>query len=225
MVVDIVPQFVPAFFQSMYVPVLYGGLIVAFIGLMGIAIEKRDIQILILTDLAGLAMLIIVAAVGTDLAEALVLPGLVVELAETLAISEILIAREMRKAEDARFFAPMPLNMDMEIMTTAPNFISLVLIGYGIFLSGFTGGAVAGGGIVLFALSRKIRGLPVVVIDGVGAISGISWCLWIIGFLLFFMMPQYWLLSLFLAAFGLLLKVASKMGLIGILMREEYGRR
>ena len=225
MVVDIVPQFVPAFFQSMYVPVLYGGLIVAFIGLMGIAIEKRDIQILILTDLAGLAMLIIVAAVGTDLAEALVLPGLVVELAETLAISEILIAREMRKGEDARSFAPMPLNMDMEIMTTAPNFISLVLIGYGIFLSGFTGGAVAGGGIVLFALSRKIRGLPVVVIDGVGAISGISWCLWIIGFLLFFMMPQYWLLSLFLAAFGLLLKVASKMGLIGILMREEYGRR
>ena len=225
MVVDIVPQFVPACFQSMYVPVLYGGLIVAFIGLMGIAIEKRDIQILILTDLAGLAMLIIVAAVGTDLAEALVLPGLVVELAETLAISEILIAREMRKAEDARSFAPMPLNMDMEIMTTAPNFISLVLIGHGIFLSGFTGGAVAGGGIVLFALSRKIRGLPVVVIDGVGAISGISWCLWIIGFLLFFMIPQYWLLSLFLAAFGLLLKVASKMGLIGILMREEYGRR
>ena len=225
MVVDIVPQFVPAFFQSMYVPVLYGGLIVAFIGLMGIAIEKRDIQILILTDLAGLAMLIIVAAVGTDLAEALVLPGLVVELAETLAISEILIAREMRKAEGARSFAPMPLSMDMEIMTTAPNFISLVLIGYGIFLSGFTGGAVAGGGIVLFALSRKVRGLPVVVIDGVGAISGISWCLWIIGFLLFFMMPQYWLLSLFLAAFGLLLKVASKMGLIGILMREEYGRR
>ena len=50
MVVDIVPQFVPAFFQSMYVPVLYGGLIVAFIGLMGIAIEKRDIQILILTQ-------------------------------------------------------------------------------------------------------------------------------------------------------------------------------
>lgn len=131
----------------------------------------------------------------------------------------------MRKAEGARSFAPMPLSMDMEIMTTAPNFISLVLIGYGIFLSGFTGGAVAGGGIVLFALSRKIRGLPVVVIDGVGAISGISWCLWIIGFLLFFMMPQYWLLSLFLAAFGLLLKVASKMGLIGILMREEYGRR
>ena len=225
MVVDIVPQFVPAFFQSMYVPVLYGGLIVAFIGLMGIAIEKRDIQILILTDLAGLAMLIIVAAVGTDLAEALVLPGLVVELAETLAISEILIAREMRKAEGAMSFALMPLSMDMEIMPTAPNFISLVLIGYGIFLSGFTGGAVAGGGIVLFALSRKIRGLPVVVIDGVGAISGISWCLWIIGFLLFFMMPQYWLLSLFLAAFGLLVKVASKMGLIGILMREEYGRR
>ncbi|MBO7731252.1 MAG: DUF2105 family protein, partial [Methanobrevibacter sp.] len=41
----------------------------------------------------------------------------------------------------------------------------------------------------------------------------------------FFLMPQYWLLSLFLAALGLLLKVASKIGLIGILMREEYGRK
>lgn len=30
-------------------------------------------------------------------------------------------------------------------MTTAPNFIALALIAYGIFLTGFTGGAVAGG--------------------------------------------------------------------------------
>ncbi len=225
MIAEFVPQYVPVFFRSMYSTTLYGGLIVAFIGLMGIAIQKRDIQILILTDLAGLAMLILVAAVGTDLAEALVLPGLVVELAETLAISEILIAREMRKKEDEDVsFAPMPLKMDMEILTTAPNFIALILIGYGIFLTGFTGGAVAGGGIVLYVLSRKVRGLPVIVLDGVGAISGISWCLWIIGFVLFFIFPQYWLLSLFLAALGLLLKVASKMGLIGILMREEYGR-
>ena len=35
-----------------------------------------------------------VAAVGTDLAEALVLPGLVVDLAEILAISEILMNRK-----------------------------------------------------------------------------------------------------------------------------------
>ena len=211
MVASIIPQFVPAFYSSMYTTALYGGLIVAFIGLMGIAMEKRDIQVLILTDIVGLAMLIVVAAVGTDLSEALILPGLVVELAE--------------KKDVDTSFAPMPLNIDMEIMTTAPNFIALLLIGYGVFLSGFTGGAVAGGGIVIYVLSRKVRGLPVVVLDGVGAISGISWCLWIIGFLFFFILPQYWLLSLFLAALGLLLKVASKIGLIGILMREEYGRK
>ena len=159
------------------------------------------------------------------MSEALILPGLVVELAEIMAISEILISREMRKADKDTSFAPMPLDINMEIMTTAPNFIALLLIGYGVFLSGFTGGAVAGGGIVIYVLSRKARGLPIVVLDGVGAISGISWCLWIIGFLLFFLLPQYWLLSLFLAALGLLLKVASKIGLIGILMREEYGRK
>ena len=218
MVASIVPQFVPAFYQSMYSTALYGGLIVAFIGLIGIAMEKRDIQVLILTDIVGLAMLIVVAAVGTDLSEALILPGLVVELAEIMAISEILISREMRKADKDTSFEPMPLDINMEIMTTAPNFIALLLIGYGVFLSGF-------GGIVIYVLSRKARGLPIVVLDGVGAISGISWCLWIIGFLLFFLLPQYWILSLFLAALGLLLKVASKIGLIGILMREEYGRK
>ena len=224
MVASIVPQFVPAFYSSMYATALYGGLIVAFIGLIGIAMEKRDIQVLILTDIVGLAMLIVVAAVGTDLSEALILPGLVVELAEIMAISD-LISREMRKADKDTSFAPLPLDIDMEIMTTAPNFIALLLIGYGVFLSGFTGGAVAGGGIVIYVLSRKVRGLPIVVLDGVGAISGMSWCLWIIGFLLFFLLPQYWFLSLFLAALGLLLKVASKIGLIGIMMREEYGRK
>lgn len=221
---SIVPQFVPAFFSSMYGQVLYGGLIVAFIGLIGVAMEKRDIQILILTDIVGLAMLVVVTAVGTDLSEALVLPGLVVELAEIMAISEILISREMRKKDVDTSFMPMPLNIDMEIMTTAPNFIALVLIAYGVFLSGFTGGAVAGGGILIYVLSRKVRGLPIVVLDGVGAISGISWCLWIIGFLIFFVLPKYWLLALLLAALGLLLKVASKIGLIGVLMREDFGR-
>ena len=51
MVASIIPQFVPAFYSSMYTTALYGGLIVAFIGLMGIAMEKRDIQVLILTDI------------------------------------------------------------------------------------------------------------------------------------------------------------------------------
>lgn len=224
----IVPPFVPEFFISSYGPSMYCGLIVALIACIAIAMEKRDIHILILTDIVGLAMLVVVAAVGTDLAEALILPGLVVELAEIMAISEILISREIHKKVNndiGSSFVPLPLDLDMEIMTTAPNFLALVMIGYGIFLTGFTGGAVAGGGILLYVISRKVRGLPVFVIEGVGGISGIAWCMWIVGFVLFFVAPNLWLLSLLLAACGLLLKVGSKMGLIGVLMREEFGRK
>ena len=226
------PAFVPNAFLSMYMPAIYAGLIVGFIGTMAIALKREELHILILTDLVGLAMIIVVSAVGTDLAEALILPGLVVELAETLAISEILITREMRIIENnprrnlspsASLF-PQPFALNMEILNTAPNFIALLLVGYGIFLTGFTGGAVAGGGIVLYALSKKARGLPVLMLDGIAGVSGIAWCLWIIGFLLFFVTPQYWLLSLFLAACGLLLKVASKVGLIGLLMREDIDK-
>ena len=225
----VMPLVVPNSFLSMYLPAVYAGLIVGFIGTIAIALKREEIHILILTDLVGLAMIFVVSAVGTDLAEALILPGLVVELAETLAISEILITREMRIIEQnprrnikkSSSLFPQPFALNMEVLNTAPNFIALVLIGYGIFLTGFTGGAVAGGGIVLYALSKKARGLPVLMVDGIAGVSGIAWCLWIIGFLLFFVAPQYWLLSLFLAACVLLLKVASKVGLIGLLMRED----
>ena len=228
----IIPEFVPTAFLNMYLPAIYAGLIVGFIGSMAIALKREEIHILILTDLIGLAMIFVVSAVGTDLAESLILPGLVVELAETLAISEILITREMRIIENnprrnlskSSSLFPQPFALNMEILNTAPNFIALILIAYGIFLTGFTGGAVAGGGIVLYALSKKARGLPVLVVDGLAGVSGIAWCLWIIGFLLFFVVPQYWLLSLFLAACGLLLKVASKVGLIGLLIREDIDK-
>ena len=227
----LLPEFVPTMFLNMYLPAIYAGLIVGFIATMAIALKREEIHILILTDLVGLAMIFVVSSVGTDLAESLILPGLVVELAETLAISEILITREMRMIENnprkmskSSSLFPQPFALNMEIMQTAPNFIALVLIGYGIFLTGFTGGAVAGGGIVLYALSKKARGLPVLVVDGLAGVSGIAWCIWIIGFLLFFVAPQYWLLSLFLAACGLLLKVASKIGLIGLLMREDIDK-
>jgi len=227
-----IPSYVPAEFLSMYLPAIYAGLIVGFIGSMAIAMRREEIHILILTDLIGLAMIFVVSAVGTDLAEALILPGLVVELAETLAISEILLSREMHKIDadprrnltKATSLFPQAFSLDMEIMTTAPNFIALVLIAYGIFLTGFTGGAVAGGGIVLYALSKKARGLPVLILDGIAGVSGIAWCLWIIGFVLFFVAPNMWVLSLFLAACGLLLKVASKVGLIGLLMREDIDK-
>ena len=94
----LVPDVVSPIVVALYAPAIIVGLIVALIGLFGISLEKNDLQVLILTDIVGVAMLIIVAAVGTDLAESLILPGLVVELAEILAISEILMSREMRKS-------------------------------------------------------------------------------------------------------------------------------
>ena len=223
-----VPPYVPLEIVKMYLPVVYTGLIIGFFFLFAIAMEKRQIHILILTDIVGFAMILVVASVGTDLAESFILPGLVVELAEILAISEILISREMRKIQSTNInknLAPLPMKYDMEILTTAPNFLTLVLLAYGVFLTGFTGGAIAGGGILLYVLSRKARGLPIVEIEGISGLSGIGWCMWLIALCLFFLLPQYWLLSLFLAAAGLLLKVATKMGIIGIFMREEYGKK
>ena len=230
----LVPNLVPAITSSLYHPAIYAAIIMAFIALMSIAIQKRDIHVLILTDIVGLAMLVVVAAVGTDLAEVLILPGLVVTLAEIMAISEILIAREMRKIENApstdRTIAkkidvlPLPLSVDMEILTTAPNFIAIIMVAYGVFLTGFTGGAVAGGGILFYILTKKARRLPIIVIKGFTGISGLAWCLWIIGFMMFFIAPQYWILALFMAAIGLVLKVALKLGLIGAMIKEEYRR-
>ncbi len=216
----IVPMNVPDFTLSLFVPALYVGLITGFIGLLGISFQKNDLSALILTDIVGVAMLIVVAAVGTDLAEALILPGLVVELAEIMAISEILITREMRKKGEG--FTPIKTpDINFEVFRTAPRFVAIVLIVYGIFLTGFTGGAVAGAGILFYILSKKARGLDESLWEGIAGVSGITWCLWLAGFLIFFISPPLWLLALFMSGCGILVKVASKMGLIGVLSREE----
>lgn len=219
----IVPEVVPQLVVSLYPVAIWVGVITGLIGLLGISFQKNDLSVLILTDIVGVAMLIFVAGVATDLAEALILPGLVVELAEIMAISEILLSREIRKSKRSRKdLAPNALPLDMEILKTAPTFIAVLLIAYGIFLSGFTGGAVAGGGILFYVLSKSARGLPVELFEGLAGVSGIAWVFWIVGFLLFFVGPPYWLLGLMLSAFGLLIKVASKVGLIGMLTREEF---
>lgn len=220
----LVPNLVSPVVVALYKPAIVVGLLTGFIGLLGIAFKKGDLTALILTDIVGLAMLIIVAAVATDLAEALILPGLVVELAEILAISEILMSREMRKTGKNVDLIPLPLSLDMEILETAPAFLAIILVAYGVFLTGFTGGAVAGVGILFYVLSRTIRGLPSNIFEGVAGVSGIAWVLWLVGFLLFFVAPQYWLLALFMSSCGVLIKVASKMGLIGIMGREEFRR-
>jgi len=221
----LVPSVVSPIVVSLFIPAVFTGLIVGLIGLMAIAYQKNDLSALILTDIVGIGMLILVAAVGTDLAEALILPGLVVELAEILAISEILLSREMRKTGKTAELIPLPVSLDMEVMTTAPAFMAIILIAYGAFLTGFTGGAVAGGGILFYVLSQRVRGVPSDMWEGVAGVSGIAWCLWLVGFLLFFVFPQYWLLALFLAAFGVFIKVAFKAGLIGVMGREEFNKK
>ena len=48
-----IPQFVPDVFLSMYLPAIYAGLIIGFIGTMAIAMKREEIHILILTDIVG----------------------------------------------------------------------------------------------------------------------------------------------------------------------------
>lgn len=220
----LVPNVVSPVVVSLYKPAIIIGILSGFIGLLGIAFKKGDLTALILTDIVGLAMLVIVAAVATDLAEALVLPGLVVELAEILAIGEILMSREMRKNGKPVELIPLPLNLDMEILETAPAFLAIILVAYGCFLTGFTGGAVAGVGILFYVLSKTVRGVPSHIWEGVAGISGMAWVLWLVGFIIFFVAPQYWLLGLFMSACGILIKVASKVGLVGVMGREEFKR-
>jgi energy-converting hydrogenase A subunit G len=218
----LVPDLVSPIVLALYSPAILVGIVVALIALFGISVEKNDLHVLILTDIVGIAMLVFVSAVGTDLAESLILPGLVVELAEILAISEILMSREMRKAGKNVDLIPTPLNFDMEVLQTAPVFIAIILIIYGAFLSGFTGGAIAGGGILFYVMCLTVRGVPSSLWEGIAGASGIAWCLWLGGFLVLFVFPQYWLLGLFLAAFGIFIKVAFKIGLIGVMNREEF---
>ncbi|MTK63654.1 MAG: DUF2105 domain-containing protein [Methanobacterium sp.] len=218
----LVPDVVSPIVVGLYAPAIIVGILVGLIGLFGISVEKNDLHVLILTDIVGIGMLIFVAAVGTDLAESLILPGLVVELAEILAISEILMSREMRKSGKTVELIPTPLHFNLEILQTAPVFLAIILIAYGAFLSGFTGGAIAGAGILFYVMSIKVRGVPSGVWEGLAGVSGMAWCLWLVGFLVLFVFPQYWLLGLMLAAFGVFIKVAFKAGLIGVMNREEF---
>ena len=218
----LVPDVVSPIVVGLYAPAIIVGIFVGLIGLFGISLEKNDLHVLILTDIVGVGMLIFVAAVGTDLAESLILPGLVVELAEILAISEILMSREMRKSGKTVELLPTPLHFNLEILQTAPVFLAIVLIAYGAFLSGFTGGAIAGAGILFYVMSIKVRGVPSGVWEGLAGVSGMAWCLWLVGFLVLFVFPQYWLLGLMLAAFGVFIKVAFKVGIIGVMNREEF---
>jgi energy-converting hydrogenase A subunit G len=173
--------------------------------------EKDDLHRLLLLDLVEIAALGIIAVLGTDLAEAMILPGLVVGIAELLALSQVYLIKEGLQDKPVT-------GLDIEVIQAdAPLIISILLVVYGLILSGFTGGAVAGLGVVFYVMSRGHREK----FEIVEMASGISWAVWIVAFFIFMFLPQYWLLALFLAAIGILFKVTAKISLIGTMWGER----
>ena len=184
------------------------GLLVAFasagIAFFALMRETDGLHRLLLTDLVEVVTLAFIALVGTDLAEALILPGLVVGVSELIALSEIFRIKE-------GYTRPPTDTLQIEVMKTAPPILAALLVGYGIVLSGFSGGAVAGLGVIFYFLSRN----PSERFEVIETASGYSWVLWIIAFFTFMILPQYWFFAVMLAGSAILVKVMAKMSLIG----------
>jgi energy-converting hydrogenase A subunit G len=224
----VVPAYVPQIFVNFYPIAIVVAIIIAVIGLSGVILEKNDFQKMLIIQIPILAMYLIVSAVGTDLAEALILPGMVVSLAEILAVSEILVSRELTKRVD-RGESPRVMKFEyptiqMEVLKTALPITSMVFVVYGVILTGFTGGAVAGAGILIYIFVGNVAGFSHKFWEDMAGISGVAYIFWLLGFLIFFLAPQYWLIALFMAGGGITVKVALKLGLLGVLGREEYNR-
>ncbi|MGZ7107592.1 MAG: DUF2105 family protein [Methanobacterium sp.] len=224
----VVPALVPQIFVNFYPIAIVIAIVIAVIGFSGLVLERNDFQKILVIQIPILAMYLIVSAVGTDLAEALILPGMVVSLAELLAVSEILISREVtrRAGKDGRTrvkefkFEP----IKMEVIKTAIPVTCIIFVVYGVILTGFTGGAVAGAGILIYLFVDRVRGFDHGFWEDMLGISGIAWIFWLLGFLLYFINPQLWLVALFMSGGGIIIKVALKLGLLGILGREEFNK-
>ncbi|UUX93893.1 EhaG family protein [Methanoplanus endosymbiosus] len=189
------------------ITVIFAASAIVFIALFK---EKNDLHRLILTDLAEIVALALIAMVATDLAEALILPGLVVGISELLAISEIYLVRE-------GLTKPVKRKFRLEIMDSAPAIMALVLVAYGIVLSGFSGGAVAATGAVFFFMCKgSMERFEILEI-----VSGYAWAFWIVAFFIFMILPQYWFFAVMLAGGAILVKVMAKMSLIGTMGGEE----
>ena len=181
-------------------------LIAAAIAFIALAMETDDLHRFLLLDLIEIPLLAMIALLGTDLAEALVLPGLTVGIAEQLALSQIYCVKERISANPVQ-----GLNIEVIAKADAPLVISIILVVYGLILSGFTGGGVAGLGLVFFFMSRGYKED----LNLLEMASGISWAVWIFAFFVFMFLPQYWYVALMLAAVGIVLKVTVKMSLVG----------
>jgi energy-converting hydrogenase A subunit G len=182
--------------------VLTGG-VFAFLAL---AVEGDGLHKLLLIDLVEILSLALIALLGTDLAEALILPGLTVGIAELLALSQIYCTKERIITNPVQ-----GLNIEVIAKSDAPLIISIILVLYGLILSGFTGGGVAGLGLVFFFMSRGYKED----LNLLEMASGISWAVWIFAFFVFMFLPQYWYVALMGAAVGIVLKVTVKMSLVG----------
>jgi energy-converting hydrogenase A subunit G len=181
-------------------------LISAIIAFLALIREKDDLHRLLIIDLVEIPSLAVIALLGTDLAEALILPGLVVGIAELLALSQIYITKEGLGDRPVK-------RLGVEVITRshAPALLSLFLVAYGLVLSGFTGGGIAGLGVIFFVMAReKSERLALVEIA-----SGITWAVWILAFFIFMFFPMYWYLALMLAGIAILLKVTAKLSLMG----------
>ena len=191
-------------------PVLYtAGIAVAFIAIIiafsAILREKDDIHKMIIIDLIEITGLVVIALIATDLAEALILPGLVVGVAEIMAVSELWLAKENLQRKHAA------KKLDIEVMKTAPPIIGIMLAAYGIFLTGFSGGLIAALGLLVYFLGKNVD-VPFAKIENA---AGYAWALWVIAFLIFMIVPSQWFLAVMLAAVGIMLKVMAKMSLVG----------
>ena len=188
-------------------------MIAAVIAFFALARERDDLHKLLLLDLVEIVGLGVIALLGTDLAEALILPGLTVGIAELLALSQIYCTKEGIREMPVR-----GLNIEVIAKADAPLIISIFLVTYGMILSGFTGGAVAGLGLVILFISRSYRED----LNLLEMASGISWALWIFAFFVFMFLPEYWFVALMGAAIGILLKVTVKMSLVGTMWGEQH---
>jgi len=184
----------------------------ALITFIALIREKDDLHKLLLLLLLQILLIGIIALIGTDLAEAMVLAVLLVGIAEIIALTQIFVNKEGITCKRVR-------SLDIEVITLgkAPVILSVLLICYGIVLSGLAGGIIAGLGIVFFFMCNGYRE-PFAIIE---IAAGLSFAIWIISFLVFMFLPQYWLFALMGAATGILFQVLAKLALAGT-MWEGY---
>ena len=183
------------------------------IAFAALARERDDLHRLLLIDLVEIPSLAIIALLGTDLAEALILPGLVVGIAELLALSHIYLLKEgLRDRPEGT------LPIEVVEIGHAPVIIASLLVVYGIILSGFTGGGIAGLGVVFFFMAKGHRE-DFALLE---AAAGISWGIWVCSFFVFMFLPEYWFLAVMGAGGGILLKVTVKMSLVGTMWGKPH---